>query len=265
MQSVCPAFEAWKKSESDLPIGFQHVKCHLIFDVKMGENFRRKARFVVGWHTTEVPSTLTYASVVSRDSVRIALTISALNGLKVMVCDIQNAYLTAVCREKIWTRAGPEFGSEAGTIFIVRNALNGLKSAGAAFCALLAETLHDMLGYSPTKADPDVWLRPVIKVGGFEYFELVLCYVDDILSMSADPESTLRGLQSAFKLKDDKIAEPNVYLGAQMGKMIADGHECWTISAEKYVLALVRDVEEALGKKGLWLPSKCYTPLPPDF
>ena len=121
------------------------------------------------------------------------------------------------------------------------------------------------MGSSPTKADPDVWLRPVIKVGGFEYFELVLCYVDDILSMSADPESTLRGLQSAFKLKDDKIAEPNVYLGAQMGKMIADGHECWTISAEKYVLALVRDVEEALGKKGLWLPSKCYTPLPPDF
>jgi hypothetical protein len=111
---------------------------------------------VAGGHTTDVPSTLTYASVVSRDSVRIALTIAALNKLQVLACDIQNAYLTADCRELIWTRAGPEFGSEAGSVFLIKKALYGLKSAGAAFRALLAETLHD-IGYTPTKADPDVW------------------------------------------------------------------------------------------------------------
>ena len=111
---------------------------------------------VAGGHTTDVPSTLTYASVVSRDSVRIALTIAALNNLQVLACDIQNAYLTADCRELIWTRAGPEFGSEAGSVFLIKKALYGLKSAGAAFRALLAETLHD-IGYTPTKADPDVW------------------------------------------------------------------------------------------------------------
>jgi hypothetical protein len=117
---VRPAFEVWEKSAGDIPPGFQQIKCHLIFDIKMGENFRRKARFVAGGHTTEVPdSIITYSSVVSRDSVRIALTIAGLNGLKVMACDIQNAYLTADCREKIWTVAGHEFGSEAGTIFIV--------------------------------------------------------------------------------------------------------------------------------------------------
>ena len=68
-----------------------------------------------------------------------------------------------------------------------------------------------------------------------------------------------------FKLKNDKIAEPDIYLGAQLGKMVVDGHECWTMSAEKYVLASVRNVEEALEKKGLRLPTKCYTPLPPDY
>lgn len=144
MRNVRPAFEVWDKAQGELPIGFQEVRCHLIFDVKMGENFRRKARFVAGGHMTDVPSTLTYASVVSRDSVCIALLIAALNDLKVLACDIQNAHLTADCREKIWTRAGPEFGSEAGTIFIVKKALYGLKSAGAAFRALLAETLFDM-------------------------------------------------------------------------------------------------------------------------
>ena len=130
-----------------------------------------------------------------------------------MACDIHNAHLTADCREKIWTTGGPEFGSEAGTVFIVKKALYGLKSAGAAFRSLLADTLVDM-GYRPTKADPDVWIRPAVKANGFEYYEMVLCYVDDILSISHDPHATRTAITSAFKLKDDRIAEPDVYLGA---------------------------------------------------
>jgi hypothetical protein len=190
MKNVRPAFEVWEKSADDIPPGYQQIKCHLIFDVKMGENFRSKARFVAGGHTTEVPDTLVaYSSVVSRDSVRIALTIAALNDLQVMACDIQNAYSTADCREKIWTVVGPEFGSEAGTLFLIKKALCGLKSAGAAFRSLLADNLMDM-GYRPTKADPDVWLRPATKPDGFEYYEMALCYVDDIVSMSHDPCAT---------------------------------------------------------------------------
>jgi Reverse transcriptase (RNA-dependent DNA polymerase) len=265
LKNVRPAFEVWEKGVEDIPIGYQQINCHLIFDVKMGENYRRKARFVAGGHTTEVPESLiTYSSVVSRDSVRIALTIAALNDLKVNACDIQNAYLTADCREKIWTRAGPEFGSEAGTIFIVRKALYGLKSAGAAFRSLLADTLMDT-GYRPTKADPDVWLRPAVKPDGFEYYEIVLCYVDDILSISHDPHATLIALTSIFKLKDDKIEEPDMYLGAQLNKMTVKGVECWTMSAEKYVDASVKNVEESLAVQGLRLPTKCFTPLPADY
>ena len=66
----------------------------MMFDIKMGENFRRNARVVTGRHRTETQEMITYASVVSRDSVRIALTIATLNDLKVLTCDIQNAYLT---------------------------------------------------------------------------------------------------------------------------------------------------------------------------
>ena len=50
----------------------------------MGENFRRKAIMFAGGHTTETPAALTYASVVSRDSFRIALNIAALNDLKIL-------------------------------------------------------------------------------------------------------------------------------------------------------------------------------------
>ena len=145
-----------------------------------------------------------------------------------MACD-----LNADCHEKIWT------SSEAVTVFIIKKALYGLKSAGAAFRALLAETLYD-IGYVPSQADPDIWLIPAFKPDGFEYYEMVFCYIDDILSISHDSESSLRGLQSTFKLKDDKVEEPEMYLGAQLGKMQIDGADCWTMSSDKYVSAAVK-------------------------
>jgi hypothetical protein len=60
----------------------------MIFNVKM-EDFRRKARFVSGGHTTYTPYSMTYASVVSRESVTIALTLAALNDLDVKMADIK--------------------------------------------------------------------------------------------------------------------------------------------------------------------------------
>ncbi len=157
--------------------------------------------------------------------------------------------------------AGPEFGSDRGKIMLVVRALYGLKSSGAAFRALLAETLHE-LGYKPTKADPDVWIRPATKANGFKYYEYILCYVDDVLSISDDPKKTMLGIQDQFKLKDDKIEEPENYLGAVLAKMtMSDGSECWTMSSEKYCKAAVTNVEEKLAKSGRRLPTKCGAPL----
>ena len=105
-------------------IGFQEIKCHLVFDVKM--DFTRKARFVAGGHMTDTPVGLCYSSVVSRDSVRIAFTVAALNDLDIMACDIGNAYLNAPCREKIWFEAGIECGqSMKGKVMKLVRALYG--------------------------------------------------------------------------------------------------------------------------------------------
>ena len=65
MRNARPAFEVWEKDVEHIPSGYQQIKCHMIFDVKMGKNFRCKARFVAGGHTTETPTSLTYSSVVS--------------------------------------------------------------------------------------------------------------------------------------------------------------------------------------------------------
>ena len=169
MKNVRPAVEGYEGDIKKL-VGYQKIKCHFVFNVKLGENFRRKARLVGGGHTTDPPSSLTYSSVVARDSVRILLLIAALNGLDILACDIQNAYLTAECREKIYTRAGPEFGSEEGSVMLVKMALYGLKSSGAAFRSRLANVIYEM-GYRPSLADPDVWMRPGTKVDGFRFYE----------------------------------------------------------------------------------------------
>ena len=193
----------------------------MIFDVNMLDSdgiFRRKSRYVAGGNTTETPAALTYASVVSQDPVRIALTLSALNGIDILACDIKNGYLTAQFRENIWTVAGPEFGSDIGKIFIINMALYGLKSSGAAFHSLLVETLHE-LNYVPSKANPDVDMRPAVKPNGFEYYEYVLCYVEDILRISHCPDVTMDGIRARFTLKDNKVEEPTDYLGAQLSKM----------------------------------------------
>ena len=52
------------------------------------EDFTRKAHLVAGGHKTDSPATITYASVVSRETVRIALLMAALNDLKVKAGDV---------------------------------------------------------------------------------------------------------------------------------------------------------------------------------
>jgi hypothetical protein len=262
---------AFQEYEGDLtkdgkPKGYKFVSTHMVFDVKLGENYRRKARLVADGHKTDVStSTITYSSVVSRDSVRIALTIAALNDLKVFACDIQNAFLTAPCRENLYTVAGQEFGSDEGKFMIVVRALYGLKSAGATFRAFLGEHLYNM-GFRSSQADPDVWLRPARKPGGEAYYEYVLCYVDDILAISVSPEGIMKSVQEKFKLKGDKFGPPSDYLGAQLSTITnASGTECWAQSSEQYVIESVKNVEEFLKSKNRTLPTRLRTPLRFDY
>ena len=168
---MCIPFEEFEGDKEDIPPGYQFLNCHRIFEIKIGKRFRRKACMVAGGYMTKTPASLTYSSIVSRDSVRVELKIAALNGLKLLACGIQNALLTAKCREKCYTRASPEFGSDRGKMMLITRALYELKTRSASFRSYLAETLYE-LGHTPTKADPDVWLRKAVKADGFRYYEM---------------------------------------------------------------------------------------------
>ncbi|CAJ1962216.1 unnamed protein product [Cylindrotheca closterium] len=214
-------------------IGYKRITGHMVFDVKLGENFRQKARYSADGHKTEAPAALTYSTVVARDS----------------------CYMIA----------GQEFGDEEGKTFIVRRALYGLKSAALAFRSHLAETLEN-LGFYSSYADPDVWMRAAIKPDGEEYYEYILCYVDDILCMSENAKDVMEQISYKFKFKKDKIEQPESYLGAGVKRKVLDGQHMWTMSSYDYVTAAVKNVKATLKDNQRWnLPKKAVTPMNSDY
>jgi hypothetical protein len=92
MKNVRVAFKFFEPSKNPAP-GYKKIPLHMIFDIKT--DFTRKARLVAGGHLTDLNSCLTYSLVVSRESVRISVLITAINGYAVIAADVQNAYIQA--------------------------------------------------------------------------------------------------------------------------------------------------------------------------
>lgn len=63
-------------------------------------------------------------------------------------------------------------------------------------------------------ADPDIWLRPNVKPDGEEYYEYLICYVDDVLGISCNAKESMQEIQHDFKFKKNKLEPPDIYLGA---------------------------------------------------
>lgn len=97
MVNIGIAFEVLEASRAT-PVGWSKVTGHMVFDMN-------------GHRMPDVTGS-TYAGVVSRESVRIALTYASLNGLQVCAADIRNAYLQAPSSQKDYVICGPEFGLE---------------------------------------------------------------------------------------------------------------------------------------------------------
>lgn len=267
MKNVRVAFKV-QEGDDVIPPNYEYIKCHMVFDVKM-EDFRRKARLVASPHTmsnsTPPPASVTYASVVSRETVRIALTMAALNDLEVKTADVLNAFITAPAVEKLWTVLGPEFGLDAGKNAIITRSIYGTRTAAAAFRNHLADCMEH-IGYKSCKADPDLWMKPKVRDDGFEYYSYILLYVDDALCIDHDPMSELRKIDKYFKFKEGSIADPDFYLGAKVKKVqLVNGVWAWSFSSSKYIQGAVQNVEEHLKKQDKSLPKKAVNPFPTNY
>ena len=86
------------------------------------------------------------------------------------------------------------------------------------------------MGYIPSYSDPDLWLQIAVKLEGFEYYEYIICYINNVLCVSHNPHKLAKIIQLEFKLKDKKIVFPEVYLGASLYKMkLESGNFFWTM------------------------------------
>lgn len=261
------------EAEQPLPVGYQLIKCHLVFDVKLG-TLQRKARFVADGYMVDRSSISTYSSVVSRDTVRLFFLIAALNGLTVKAADISNAFLNAPPKEKCYFIAGDELGERHnGKRVVVRRALYGLPGAASAFRNVVCDTLKDPgAGFENCVADPDAWRRPAIKKDGTPYYEYVMVYVDDLLICSEDTTSIEKIFLESYELKKDKETgkqwmTPDKYLGAniEQWKAPGDSEPFWAMSAREYIVSAVKNVEEYLGQRSMSLQKCVTTPITPKY
>ena len=163
---------------------------------------------------------------------------------------------------------GTEFGQDAGKKAIIVHALYGLKSSGGSFSRQISDCMRN-LGYTPCKADPDLWFKPEVQPDdGFRYYAYVLLYVDDCLSIHHDAEASLHQLNEFFQMKIGSIGDPDIYLGAKLRKVqLPNGVHAWSMSASKYVQENINNAEEYLGKNfGGRKLSKCVrSPWPTDY
>jgi hypothetical protein len=72
----------------------------------------------------------------------------------------------------------------------------------------------------------------------------------------------MKSIQQKFKLKNDTMVDPDIYLGAELSKMTNEyGDTAWAMSSTEYCDAMIKNVESIFDKQGLRLPSRATTTL----
>ena len=123
MNTIVTAFEI--AEDDKLPPRYMKSSGHLIFDDKI--DFTRKAKFVKDGYWDPDPIDSNYASVFSRESVRITFTYAALNGLDICADDIKLACLQAPTSERHYIICGDEFPLDMqGRVAVIKRALYGV-------------------------------------------------------------------------------------------------------------------------------------------
>ena len=210
----------------------------------------QKARLVADGHLTKEPVESIYSGVVSLRSLRMVVFLSQLNDLEIWGADVGNAYLEAYTDQKLCIIAGPEFKELQGHLLIMIKALRGTRSGGARWHDRLFDILQE-LKFKPSKADPDVWMRP--EPGGTCY-EYIAVYVDDLTIAAKDPQAFCNELKKKYNLKLKGVGPLEYHLGCTY-KKDPDG----TLAADprRYVNKILESYERMFKEK----PRKSRPPL----
>ena len=215
---------------------YLRIPYHFVFDVKF--DGRKKARLVAGGNVTETPKDDIYSGVVSIEMIRIGFLLAELNELTVCTADISNAFLYGKTREKVYIKAGDEFGPDANQDLIIDKGLYGLKSSSARFHEHLSDKCKRM-GFRPTTVDSDFWMKDCGT-----HYEYLARYVDDLLVFSKDPMAVMEELKLDYSLKS--VGVPEYFLGGNVEELDPSWHKDGiktALSASTYAANIVEKFE----------------------
>jgi hypothetical protein len=106
------------------------------------------------------------------------------------------------------------------------------------------------LGFTSSRADPDVWFRLSTRSTGEEYYEYVLLYVDNVLVISENAEAVMRiEIGKYWKIKEELIGPLTKYLGGKLCEVeLETGVKAWAFGSQQYVQTAVTNVCDHLAK-----------------
>ena len=176
--------------------------------------------------------------------------LSQLNDLEIWGADVGNAYLEAYTDPNLCIIVGPEFKELQVHLLIMIKTLHGTRSGGARWHDRLSDILQE-LKFKPSKADPDVWMRP--EPGGTCY-EYIAVYVDDLAIAAKDPQAFCNELKKKYNLTLKGVGPLEYHLGCTYNKD-PDG----TLAADprRYVNKILESYERMFKEK----PRKSRPPL----
>ena len=190
----CEVFEELKTT-TDITKTHQFVRLLMTFDVKV--NGRHKSRMCVDGSVTDDLGPEIYACVILIRAVRLLIFLAQLNDIDVCAADVSQAFLYGDCPEKVYTKAGPEFGLELnGKYLLIKKGHYDLRSSVGSYHINLSNVLYN-LEFVPSHADSDLW----IKDCGSHYEYIATC-VDDLLIASRNPKYIILEIEKTYELKD---------------------------------------------------------------
>ena len=158
------------------------------------------------------------------------------DNLKVLCGDVGNAFVTAPCLEKVYSRAGPEFGDRHDSIMVLTKALYGLRSSSRAFRRHFADFLQS-LGFRSAHYDRNIWMQMREDSTGYDY---ICTHGDDFKIVARDPDHWLTQMSGVFLLKS--TGPHSYYLGNDY--MWSPTHNAWVLGCSTYIKQCICRLEE---------------------